>query len=335
MNQPAVNVSPNVSPEVIEQLARKLLASGYAPDERGANVLATYLAPNSFHVMQAIDAAPSHPLAETWLKEQIEAAREWHRQLTSARRGNQNSPPRDRSHLSPVPASNQASQAPAQQLPQQGTRQAQPGPNREPARAQHQGRPQQGAPAARPTSGGGGERVIRKEGFDQIHVYAKKAALTFEVSETRLKDNGQGDLPTVTIDAAPAGDQPRSYRWAEKVRFQITPSELHYVACVFMGAVEAVEFANHGQNNDKGLSIQSQENGLYMRVWAKGSNNPVPVSWQDFGALNALVLRQLEALTGLHGASLTAHIRACARFCPKPKPRPNNRPQQGAPGGRQ
>lgn len=327
MNQPAVNTSP----EVVEKMARKLEANGYAKDAHGAELLAEYLKHDSYNVLQAIEAAPSTPAAEAWLRDQIELAR---KQFRASNAGPGRAQGRDRSHLSPVPGNSQGNQRPAPRPAQeQGRREPPPGAERrEPSRSQYQGRPQGGAPAPQPRNDGGNERVIRKEGYDQIHVYAKKAALTFEASETRLKDNGQGGLPTVTVDAAPAGSAPRSYVWADKVRFQITASELHFVSAVLMGWAEGVEFANHGQNNDKGLSIQNQDNGLYIRVWAKGANNPVPVFWQDFGALNALVLRQLEALTGLHGAALMAHIRACARFCPKP--RANNRPQQSAQGGR-
>ena len=329
MNQPAVNTSP----EVIEQLTRKLEASGYARDTAGARILAEYLQEDSYNVLQAIEAAPSTPAAESWLQDQIDSARE--RYKRSQGQGQGQSQGRDRSHLSPVPGNNQGNQRPASRPPQnQGRGEAprSPGPNQG-ARPQNQPRPQGGAPAAQSRNDGGSERVVRREGYDQIHVYAKKAALTFEASETRVKDNGQGGLPTVTVDAAPAGSAPRSYVWANKVRFQVTTSELHYVGAVLMGWAEGVEFGNHGQNNDKGLSIMNQDNGLYIRVWAKGANNPVPVFWQDFGALNALVLRQLEALTGLHDAALMAHIRRCAKFCPKP--RANNRPQQGGQGGPQ
>jgi len=317
----------------IRKLANALVGVGLVEQGRPATVLAEMLADRAYHVHQAIQAWPESPRAQNWLKEQIQEAREAYRRAHPARRG-----ARDRSHLSAVPDQPQAPSGHEEPPPPTppGEQGAGPAPSNQaaPARAPQpnaggaprdarspQASANAGAPDA-PTRGGN-LRHQRREGYNQIHIYAKRAALTFEESETRQKDNGNGGLPTVTVDAAPAGAQPRSYRWSDKIRFQVTPRELPFVAAVFLGYLKAVEFKNHGENNDKGLWIedQSERGTIFVKVFAKGANHPVPVSAGDIPAVAALLIRQLSALTGLEGAELIALVRACSRFYKAPAPR--------------
>jgi len=156
----------------------------------------------------------------------------------------------------------------------------------------------------------------RREGYDRVHVYARRAALTFEASETRPSANGGGTLPTVAIDGAAAAEQPKTYRWSDKLRFQVTPRELTYVTAVFLGYLPGVAFRNHGENHDKGLVIeeQSERGAIYVRLFGKGTNCAVPIAAGDIPTITGLLMRQLGALTGLEGAGLLSLIRASARF---------------------
>jgi hypothetical protein len=134
-----------------------------------------------------------------------------------------------------------------------------------------------------------------REGVDVIHVYGKDHALTIEASETRGKGAGAG-LATIMVEAAGAGTVPKSYNWADKLRFQVTAQELPFVAAVFFGKLPRVEFANHGENCDKGLSLEDQpeRGGVYVRLWARGRNHTVPVPTGSIAPIAALCLRQLQ-----------------------------------------
>ena len=149
---------------------------------------------------------------------------------------------------------------------------------------------------------GGGER--QQEGRDQHKVYGQKAALTWEADTTRRGE------PTVALDGANA-TAPRQYDWNNKVRVQITPQELPAVAAVLLGVIPQVEFKNHGDNNNKGFSVERQNNGFFVRVYqGAGSLRAVPMGPADAFGVACLLLRQLQASQGgLDGVSLTAALR--------------------------
>lgn len=121
-----------------------------------------------------------------------------------------------------------------------------------------------------------------------LHVYGGKGALTFEADETR------GGYPTVSLDAAVATG-PREYNWTDKVRVQFTRTELPVVLAVLLGLVGRCEFGSHGENNDKGFSLEHQKDKVFVRVFAKDQGvRAVPVPLVDAYSVSCLVARQLR-----------------------------------------
>lgn len=146
--------------------------------------------------------------------------------------------------------------------------------------------------------------------FDSFHVYGSKAALCFEPTVTR---KGQ---PTVTVDAA-AKSGHLQYDWANKVRLQLTVTELPVVAATFLGYRGGCEFKNHGPNNDKGISITNQagEGRVFVRVFASGANHPVPVSMPDAYWVSTYLLSQLRAHSPwMDGATLEMLLSRTAAY---------------------
>jgi hypothetical protein len=137
----------------------------------------------------------------------------------------------------------------------------------------------------------GHSRVIR----DDWHVYARKAALSFEADETR------GGKPTVALDAALASG-PRQYDWSTKIRIQLSLRELPIVAAVLLGLIGGCEFSAHGEGNSKGFSIEYQEGqgggNYFIRVWSKDvPQRAVPMDAADAYYVGDLLLRQMARLS--------------------------------------
>lgn len=121
----------------------------------------------------------------------------------------------------------------------------------------------------------------------QHHVYGKNAALTFEANETR------GGIFTVNIDAAKA-DAPRKYNWANKLIVQVTAQEMPVVCAVMVGLLARCEYRNHGPENDKGFSIERQQQNYFVRLWARGQNFAVPMTADDGFYVATLLVRQVQ-----------------------------------------
>ncbi len=136
------------------------------------------------------------------------------------------------------------------------------------------------------------------------HVYGKNAALSFEESLTRA------NIPTVCIDAA-LNNGNGGYNWNRKIRIQLTSSELPAVAAVFLGFLPRCEFTNHGEQSDKGFSIERQEHGFFTRVFAKGEKvRAVPVTPHDAFYVCSLVIRQIvKGQPWLTADAVTAMLR--------------------------
>ena len=78
--------------------------------------------------------------------------------------------------------------------------------------------------------------------WDQVKVHGAKAALTVVADHTRA---GQ---PTVTLEAARVlAGQTRSFDWANKLRFQLTISELQLTFALLLGQITELNFNNHGE----------------------------------------------------------------------------------------
>lgn len=125
--------------------------------------------------------------------------------------------------------------------------------------------------------------------FMSHHVYGSKAALCWQVDETRR------GISTLRLEAAKSIGE-RQYDWKNKIAIQLTREELPHVAAVLMGLLSATKGSNHGQGDQagKGFEIQHQGSNVFVRVF--GANKgacAVPVSAADTFEISGLIMRQL------------------------------------------
>ncbi|WP_150306322.1 hypothetical protein [Pseudomonas saliphila] len=127
------------------------------------------------------------------------------------------------------------------------------------------------------------------QGWESLHVYGGRAALCFNADITKSGNE------TIALDAA-SSTGPKTYDWKQKIRIQLTKAELPVVAAVLLGVRGKCEFKNHGQNNDKGFSLERQDGGkVFVSVFAKGqSAKAVPILAPDVLWVTAIVLQQLQ-----------------------------------------
>lgn len=153
----------------------------------------------------------------------------------------------------------------------------------------------------------GGEREGEEEGWgESFHVYGGKAALCFNADSTRA------GVHTIALDAASL-TAPKTYDWKNKIRIQLTRSELPVVAAVLLGVKPECEFKNHGPNNDKGFSLKRQDGGkIFASVFAAGQPvKAVPIFAPDLMWVGALVLQQVQKnCPGLDSTAVMGLIRA-------------------------
>jgi hypothetical protein len=138
-------------------------------------------------------------------------------------------------------------------------------------------------------------REIRQ--YEQTKIHGAKAALTFVGDETRANE------PTVTIEAASRAEGTvRSYAWTDKLRFQLTGTELQLLTCLLLGAVGELSFRNHGE---KWCSVIRQTAGHYagtIRLTmgqgeaAQFAPRTVALDFATIGPVLALCLRQCAQL---------------------------------------
>jgi len=152
-----------------------------------------------------------------------------------------------------------------------------------------------------PSSAGNARSPARR---DQHKVFGKKAGLTWEADETRQQ------VATVAVDAALAAGE-RNYDWANKIRLQLTSKELPMLTAVFLGIRNKFEAQSHGENSNKGMSVERQDKGLFVKVYqGQEGVRPVPVSAEDAFLVGCLLMRQLKAAhPGLDDTSLCALMR--------------------------
>lgn len=150
--------------------------------------------------------------------------------------------------------------------------------------------------------------------FDQAKVHGTHAALTFVADETRAGE------PTVTIECASrTGNDDRTYAWNDKLRFQLTATELQLFACLLLGSVGELSFRNHG---DKWCHIVRQSTGKYagsIRM-TLGQNNAgqiaprtVAIDYASLGPIAALNIRQCANLLRLTVEAVPTVLRAVSR----------------------
>lgn len=141
----------------------------------------------------------------------------------------------------------------------------------------------------------------------QHHVYGGKAALTFELDETKR------GVPTVALDGANAVAA-RQYDWSTKVRIQLTTNELPVVAATMLGMLPECSFSNHGPENNKGFAIewQSARSSFFVKVWqGKGNLRAVPMTREDGFYVAQIVIRAIQqgSPARLDAAGLIATLR--------------------------
>lgn len=145
------------------------------------------------------------------------------------------------------------------------------------------------APAAEHHEPAGGQHQpnTEKRNFVGHHVYGRHSALYFAYDETR------GGDATIAVDGA-MSVATRQYNWNQKLRIQITRSDLPSVAAVMFGLLPKVELTNYGADNTKRLMIENQGKNYFVNMSAKDHHQiAVPISASDVFEIRSLILAQL------------------------------------------
>ena len=150
--------------------------------------------------------------------------------------------------------------------------------------------------------------------YDQAKVYGAKAALTLVADQTRAGES------TVTIECAARADgAERAYAWGEKLRFQLTGTELQLLTCLLLGGIHELSFRNHG---DKWCNVSQQTAAPYagaIRVTigqgdaANFAPRTVAIDYATLGPVTALCLRQCAHLLRVPVEAAPTILRAVAR----------------------
>lgn len=127
----------------------------------------------------------------------------------------------------------------------------------------------------------------------QHHVYGKNAAIMVGLTETRK------GVPTINLDSAFAVGT-RQYDWSRenKVRVQVTQTELPVVAATLLGILPNCRFSNHGEKNNKGFAIDWQDDrqSFFVQIWqGKGNSRAVPMTREDAFQATQIVVRAIQA----------------------------------------
>lgn len=165
-------------------------------------------------------------------------------------------------------------------------------------------------PNARPaqvanSAGQGGHTSAR----ESRHVYAGTAALCFEADTTRK------GVPTVLLDAALA-TAPKSYDWEHKIRIQMTEQELPCVLAVLLGYLPVCDYKNHGEEGNKGFSVERQTGKVFVRAFAAGEKlRAVPMTLGDTALVATLIMQQYRrAHPEMDGAMIDAVLMGIGRL---------------------
>lgn len=145
-----------------------------------------------------------------------------------------------------------------------------------------------------------------RDARENHHVYGAKSALTVEI------DSKRSGMSTISIDAAPKAGE-KSVNWSEKIRFQLTASELPILAGIFLGYVEEVRFDFHGTERNKSLHVVHRGQNILVRVMEGATGHAVPMAPGDVYATGLLILK---ALTNNHpGLEVAAHMSMVRMAC--------------------
>lgn len=134
---------------------------------------------------------------------------------------------------------------------------------------------------------GGSARV---KDYLSHHVYGGKAALCWNVDETRAGE------PTIRLEAARSIGE-RKYDWSTKIGIQFTRDELTVTLAVLTGALDKVEGKNHGIGDQagKGFEIVDQGKNFFVRVFAPNAGAcAVPMTPEDAFTVCSILLKQMQ-----------------------------------------
>lgn len=150
------------------------------------------------------------------------------------------------------------------------------------------------------------------------HVYGRNAALTIEV------DGRRSGAPTIAIDAAPKAGE-RAVNWSQKIRFQLTASELPIFAGVLLGMLPEIRFDFHGEARNKSLHVVHRNQVILARVMEGDTCHAVPMSPGDVYAVGMLALKALDA--NCPNMDATAHMAMVRMACKLWSLDPKNTPE--------
>lgn len=142
------------------------------------------------------------------------------------------------------------------------------------------------ADSSTPADGG----AARVKEYLSHHVYGNKAALCWNVDETRAGE------PTIRLEAAKSIGE-RKYDWSTKIAIQFTRDELTVTLAVLTGALDKVEGKNHGIGDQagKGFEIVDQGKNFFVRVFAPNAGAcAVPMTPEDAFTVCSILLKQMQ-----------------------------------------
>mgnify|MGYP003576071492 CR=1 FL=1 len=107
-----------------------------------------------------------------------------------------------------------------------------------------------------------GLKLLRAHG---THVYASSAAIKLELAQPRASEAGGEAQYTVQVEGT--RKQGASFDWGRKIAFQLTRRELPLLTAFLLGfAGKKVEFRNHGDDRDKALTLEDQDQKVFLRL---------------------------------------------------------------------
>ena len=123
-----------------------------------------------------------------------------------------------------------------------------------------------------------------------VHAYGTSAAISFETDCTKK------GVHTISMDAALADPATsKKYTWdSDKIRIQLTRAELPVVAAVLFGIRRKCEYLHHGEDKNKGFSMENQGGRIFVKVFAAQRKvRAVPIEASDVFYISSLFISQL------------------------------------------
>jgi|LNFM01.1.fsa_nt_gb hypothetical protein len=128
----------------------------------------------------------------------------------------------------------------------------------------------------------------RPAGHQTVHAYGAKAALAWDLDETR------GGHKTVSIEAA-AAIGPQQYAWDDKIIFQLTVRQLPLVLATLMRWRQLTEFKRHGDHMDKELLLRVDGHKVVVFLAQAQQARAVAIDALDLLSVASLCMKALHA----------------------------------------